>query len=185
MLSRVRKCLDFFELLVHTYTVSPRVCKSLLAKASRSQLLCIAEVVLNTVDQNLEVSATTRRALMKSKRVLRKLARIARLGVTSIAAPSSGDTAPALVQEVKASNTDSVTADSADSTDSVEEGSSTGSTTNKANKGKTTISTDRLANLKLACMTHYMTVIEFLRHCLPYLRRLAGETSENDSSDEI
>ena len=52
--------------------------RTLLAEATREHVLCVAEVVLNTLESNLELPHSTLSELSRSKRVLRKVSRIVR-----------------------------------------------------------------------------------------------------------
>ena len=156
MLSRVKKCLCFFELLIQTYKVSPALSKTLIGKATKTQLVCIAEIVLNTLNDNLEISDSTRRTLVKSKRVLRKVARVARLMLEDSEERQQQ-------QQHKQSHSDT-----------------RGST--QPQHSKSSIRAERVQALKTVCLTHYKTLINFLDNCMPYIKRL---TSEDDAGDEI
>lgn len=182
MLSRVKKCLCFFELLIQTYKITPSLSKTLLGKATKAQLVCIAEVVLNTLDENLEISSSTRRALLKGKRVLRKVARVARL----MLADKEEESRPRLL-----GSTEGIPASTTSSNSSHEvalRASETSVLLPQRRQRKSSIKPERVQALKSVCLTHYKTLIEFLHNCLPYLKRLTGEpavTSRDDTDDEI
>ena len=53
MSDRVKKCIGFLDLLLSAYKLTPRSARSLLREASRDQLLCLTEVILNTLEGNL------------------------------------------------------------------------------------------------------------------------------------
>ena len=73
MASLVAECLRFLELLVNTYRVTRRAARTLLLEATRDQLMCIAEVVVNTLEGNLTISTRPQQELARFKKVLRKL----------------------------------------------------------------------------------------------------------------
>ena len=93
MSKRVEKCISFLELLIRTYRMTAHLSRTLLADATREHVLCLTEVILNTLEGNLELSSNTLSELSRTKRVLRKVARLvevgararARVGATTIA----------------------------------------------------------------------------------------------------
>ena len=73
MSTRLRKCMTFIELVVNSGKVSPVLARSLLDKAKSEQALCIIELIVNTLQGNLEISEEFRYTLVKSRAILRKL----------------------------------------------------------------------------------------------------------------
>ena len=71
-----RMCMDFLELLIRTYRVTSRLSRILLDGATREQVLCITEVIVNTMEGNLNLPSDTLRELGRGKRVLRKVSRL-------------------------------------------------------------------------------------------------------------
>ena len=78
MSKRVKTCIGFLELLINTYRMTSHLSRTLLAEATREHVLCVAEVVLNTLEGNLELPHSMLSELSRSKRVLRKVSRIVR-----------------------------------------------------------------------------------------------------------
>lgn len=183
MLSKVKRCMCFFDLLIHTYKVAPRLSRTLLAKASKEQLLCITEVVVNTLAENVPIPDSTLVKLDKSKRVLRKIARVAH---STLAANSLSATNEEHSQE-SSSGGGSLTYAAPSIVNNI-------SNKKKRWRDKTNeeraADKERIERLKSVCVTHYKTVIEFLAHCAPYLRELIeGKavvgTVEDDISNEV
>jgi len=166
MLSRVKRCLSFFDLLINTYKVAPRMSRLLLAKATREQVVCMTELVVNTLAENLPIPASTLSKLVKSKRVLRKIARVGRLALATNSPPVSR---PEAGQHPASASSDRPRGKRPRK--SVEERS--------ADK-------ERVQRVKSACVTHYKTLIEFLTLCRPHIESLLrGEPAEDDSDNEV
>ena len=68
--------MSFLELMTRTYKLTPRSTHSLLRDATSDQLLCITEVILNTLNGNLTISKDPQLELTKFKIMLRKVAKI-------------------------------------------------------------------------------------------------------------
>ena len=81
--ARAVTCMSFLELLIGTYRMTPRLSRTLLTDATREQVLCIAEVVLNTLEGNVELPDSVLHELSRGKRVLRKVSRVVTGNATS------------------------------------------------------------------------------------------------------
>ena len=90
MPDRVKDCIGFLELLVNTYKLAARSSRTLLLEATRDQLLCITEVILNTLEGNLRISNSPHLELSRFKGVLRKVPRIVVPKVASLKSRNSG-----------------------------------------------------------------------------------------------
>ena len=132
MAERAISCMKFLELLTTTYRMTARLSRTLLADATREQVLCISEVVLNTLEGNVEVPSSVLRQLSRGKRVLRKVTRIVR------------GTDDRLTSSIK-------------------------------------ISVASRRQLKQVYVTHYKTLVEFLEHCLPHLKKLLSTLDDSDN----
>ena len=73
MSTRVRRCLAFIDLVLNSSKVSPLLSRSLLVEAKAEQVLCIIELVVNTLQGNLDISTEARDSLFKSRVILRQL----------------------------------------------------------------------------------------------------------------
>jgi hypothetical protein len=89
MSNRVKGCMGYLELLTSTYKQAPRSLRTLLSEATSDQLLCITEVILNTLEGNLRISTSPHLDLEKFKRLLRKAGRIVKGSTSATAAASN------------------------------------------------------------------------------------------------
>ena len=76
-MNRVQSCIDFFEILVKAYREGPLLSRVLLQRARKEQVLCIADVIVNTLEGNIPLPVSVQSELRRSKRILRKLSRVA------------------------------------------------------------------------------------------------------------
>ena len=82
-------CMNFLDLLISTYRMTPRLSRTLLDDATRDQILCITEVVLNTLEGNVQLPRAVLHELSRRKRVLRKVSRLAQ---------GSGRSSPSIIR---------------------------------------------------------------------------------------
>ena len=73
MSARVRKGHSFVRLIVKTAKISMLMARRLLSTASSERTLCVTELIVNVLRGNLKISDKTKKALSKSKMILRKL----------------------------------------------------------------------------------------------------------------
>ena len=76
-MNKVQACLDFFEVLVKAYREGPLLSKVILQRAKKEQVFCIADVIVNTLVGNIPLPSSVQTELRRSKRILRKLSRVA------------------------------------------------------------------------------------------------------------
>jgi hypothetical protein len=67
--------MDFMELLIAARKVNNNSVCDLLSKATQQQALGVIELIVNTLDGNLELPGDVHQKLSKCKRILRKLGR--------------------------------------------------------------------------------------------------------------
>jgi len=194
MPGHVDACLGFLELLVKTYRLSPRTARSLLVDSTSTQVLCITEVILNTLEGNLTISNRPQQELARFKTVLRKVPRIlatiplAKIATTPVT--STGVATGQLATDASATETagHSVSLNSATAVNSTNSSirtinnissKSSGSNLPKKvnNKNNRPLKTSAASRTKLRelYVKHYKTIVEFLERCIAQLRHLIGE----------
>jgi len=165
MASLVAECLRFLELLVDTYRVTRRAARTLLLEATRDQLMCIAEVIVNTLEGNLTISTRPLQELARFKKLLRKVARIldgtSRTAIKAQAQPSSGSESAGVSTQVQLNsqpktNTRPVT-----------------QLPSNYNRRRTSVSSRKA--LRQLYVQHYAAIVEFLELCLPHLKLLVDQ----------
>lgn len=194
MPGHVDACLGFLELLTKTYRLSPRTARSLLVDSTSTQVLCITEVILNTLEGNLTISNRPQQELARFKTVLRKVPRtLAPISLAEIDTGAVNSTVSAVAQEAtdapattaagrRASLNSNSLVNSTNSGRSKISDINNNSSVNKqlkkvSNKNNRPLKTSAASrkSLRQLYVKHYKTIVEFLERCIPHLAHLLGE----------
>jgi len=172
MASLVAECLRFLELLVSTYRVTRRASRTLLLEASRDQLMCIAEVVVNTLEGNLTISTRPQQELARFKKVLRKVARIldgtSRTAIKTQAQTSSDSESSRVATQTQVNS-------HSHSQSSFIQGRNRPAPQLPSNYNRRRTSVSSRKALRQLYVQHYAVIVEFLELCLPHLKLLVDQ----------
>lgn len=151
MSTRVETCLGFLDLLISTYNHTPTTTRTLLSGATNDQLLCLTEVIVNTLEGNLRISARPQHELARFKKVLRRVPKILDIESRSSVITQDSDLLGQHQQHTKRNRSNK--------------------TNNSGNSRRRTSPLTRKL-LRELYVKHYKTITEFLKYCIPHLKRL-------------
>lgn len=161
MSAKVDACYTFLELLAHTYRMAPRTARALLLDMKRDQILCIAELILNTLAGNLKISDQPQKELARFKTMMRKVERIIEL-------PAKEEKTKAVPQAASDVHEESM-AHTATAHNGRARSSRARSLCDRTSNSRRTSPSTR-ERLRELFVKHYHTVAEFIKICLPYLQ---------------
>jgi len=159
MSSKVDACYAFLEILSDTYRIGPRNARALLIDMKRDEILCITELIVNTLAGNLNISDQPQKDLARFKTMMRKVNRIIEIGLKEekkITVVEAGNNVKHRWAANRAHN------DRAGS-------STTRSLSDRTSNSRRTSPSTR-QRLRELYIRHYQTVVQFIQLCLPYLQ---------------